>query len=185
MEGHHLEAWSAEDALRYLAQKAGVVVGVDAVLPERETNIVFDFAGGTVADFLNTFVAKRPDYAWRDEGDIIHVSRKGARVSLTNVVIAYPGGETRNMNRMRMWMALHERPEVKAWMRASNCRFGGEPFHAKNFKPHKGPISIEPGTMTVAHFLDEVAQQSGENYWAILQRFSPKTHACYVSMIVW
>jgi hypothetical protein len=106
---------------------------------------------------------------------IIHVSRKGARVSLTNVVISYPGGQTRDMNRMRMWMALHERPEVRAWMKASNCRFGGEPFHAKNFKPHTGPISIEPGRMTVA--LDEVAQQSGENYWAILQRYSPKTHS--------
>jgi hypothetical protein len=101
------------------------------------------------------------------------------------VVLSYLGNQGSNMNRMRMWMTLHQMPEVKAWMKGSNCRFGGEPFHAKNFKPHTGPISLEPGNITVARYLDEVARQSGENYWAILLRFSPKTHACYVSMIVW
>jgi hypothetical protein len=183
VESRHVQAMSAQDVFRDIAQREGVAIGVDAVLPEKEKATVLDFPGGTIADLLNMVVAQFPGYRWREEGGIIHVSRKDAHVSLADVVVSYPGAQHRT--RLEMWMDIHERPEVKAWMKSMNCHPGEEPFHAKNFKPHKGPISIAPGSMTVTHLLDEVALQSGENYWAVLQRSSPMSHSCHVSVIVW
>jgi hypothetical protein len=132
---------------------------------------------------LNTVIAQSSDYRWREDSGIIHVSRKGAHVSLTDVLLSYPGAQNRNM--MQMWMDIRERPEIREWMESAHCRLGGEPFHAKNFKQHRGPISVPTGSTTVAHLLDEIALQSGSNYWAVLQRFSPKSHSCYVSVNVW
>jgi hypothetical protein len=68
VEGFHMETFGAHNALHDVAQKTSVVIGVEAVLPENETKIVFNFPGGTVTDFLNAFVTQHPDYTWREVG---------------------------------------------------------------------------------------------------------------------
>jgi hypothetical protein len=101
---------------------------------------------------------------------------------LADVVMSYPGA--RDKTRLEIWFDIHERPEISAWMKSNHCR-PGELFHAKHFKPFKGSISIAPGPMTVAQLLDEVALQSGVNYWAVLQWPSSSSRSCHVSVIVW
>lgn len=182
VEEFHVGAATAHDALRDIARRANVVIGVEGVQPEKESRIDFDFPGGTVAELLDGFVSQSPDYRWEEvRPGIIHVSRKGAHVSLTDVVVSYPGAH--NKNRREMWLELAMRPEVSAWMRSSNCR-RGDIFHAKQFQGYRGLISIPSGSVTVAQLLDEVAQQSGVNYWAVLQ--SPLTdRSCNVFVLVW
>jgi hypothetical protein len=151
IEGFHIEAFGIDDALRKVAQTANVVIGVEA-LRERDEKIAFDFPGGTVADLLDMFVARSPNYRWEEDNrGIIHVSRKGAHLSLTDVVVSYPGA--RNKTRLQMWMDIQDRPEVKVWMESANCRPGGDGFRARNFKPHRGPISIAVGPITVGSII--------------------------------
>lgn len=178
--GYHVETVNAQDALHDLAQREAVVIGVDAVLPEKREPIIFDFPGGTVADLLNMFVVQSPGYEWREDRGVIHVT--SSHVSLTDVVFSYPGA--RDMKLRLMWEDIVTRPEVAAWLKTNDCRREGF-VHPKDFKRHRGLISIPAGSMTVSHFLDEVAIQSGGNYWSVLQRFSPKTHVCYVSVAAW
>src|SRR5260370_36528028 len=47
VEGFHIETFGALNALRDIAQRANVVIGVEAIQPERETRIAFAFLGGT------------------------------------------------------------------------------------------------------------------------------------------
>src|SRR6266705_6243778 len=90
VEGFHIKAFGVQEALRDIAQKQDLAIGVDAVLTERENKVVLDFPGGTVTDLLNMFVAQSPGYRWRQDGGIIHVFRKDAYLSLANVVLSYP-----------------------------------------------------------------------------------------------
>jgi hypothetical protein len=60
VEGCHIEAFGVHNAFRDIAQRANVVIGVEAVQPDDETKIVLDFPGGTVADLLNMVVAQSP-----------------------------------------------------------------------------------------------------------------------------
>jgi hypothetical protein len=151
------------------------------VRPENETKITFDFPGGTVADLLNKFVAQYPDYRWREEHGAIHVFRKEGHVSLTDGSLSYPGST--NLTRLELWLDLYERPEIRAWMNSTNCRPEG-PVPVRQLKPDKRPISIAPGSITVAQLLDEVAHRSGANYWAVLQS-PPSRRLCHVSVITW
>ena len=54
----HIEQFGAYHALADISQKTGVPIGVDAVQPEKEIPVAFDFPGGTVAELLDTFVPR-------------------------------------------------------------------------------------------------------------------------------
>ena len=181
IDGCRIEEGGAYNALAEISQKAHIVIGVDAVQPEKEPTITLDFPGGTVADLLNAFTAQAPDYRWAEiDGGIIHVFRNHAHVSLTDVVMSYPGANDRT--REEIWEDLAKRPEVEAWMNSNRCS-RGELFNGKEFRRQNDPISIAPGSLTVAQLLDAVAVKSGVNYWAVLQ--SPPRKPCQVYVILW
>jgi hypothetical protein len=180
----HIEGIGPEGALRDIAKKANVVIGVTAVQSEAVQKIAFDFPGGTVANLLDMFVTQAPEHAWKADGNnIIHVSTAGARVSLADVPINYPGAK--DQTRRQIWFDLHRSPEYRNWMRTNKCRSGDE-FHAKNFIRQRGAphtITVPAGPMTLAQLLDEVAVKSGMNYWAISQ--SVQESDCQVAITVW
>jgi hypothetical protein len=178
----HIEQAGAYHALAEISEKAGVPIGVEAVLPKKEPTIVIDFPGGSAADLLNMFVAKAPDYTWADTGSgMIHVSRNNGHISLLDVVMAYPGAD--HKTRQQVWEDLAKRPEVSAWMNSSHCT-RGELFQGGEFRSHNEPISIAPGDLTVEQLLDYVTVKSGENYWAVLQSAGP-SNSCQVAIILW
>jgi hypothetical protein len=171
----------AYNALAEISQKARVVIGVEAIQPEKEPTIALDFPGGTVADLLNAFTTQAPDYRWEEiDNGILHVFRSGAHVSLVDVVIFYPGAS--NRTREEIWQDLAQRPEIAAWMRSNHCS-RREFFQGKEFRDHNERISIASGPLSVAQLLDEVAVKSGENYWAVLQ--SPPGTECHVAVMLW
>ena len=177
----HIEQFGAYHALGEISEKTGIVIGVDAVQPEKEPTITFDFPGGTAAELLDMFVAQVPDYRWHEVTDgVIRVSRTGEHVSLLDVTMAFPGAD--NKTRDEIWEDIAKRPEVSAWMSSARCS-RREFFQGKEFKNHNGPISIAPGTRTLAQLLDEVAMRSGENFWAVLQ--SPPNAPCSLAIILW
>lgn len=178
----HIEQAGAYHALTEISEKANIAIGVEALQPEKEPTIALDFPGGTVADLLNMFVAKVPDYTWQETSNgMIHVRRTHAHISLLDVMMAYPGAD--NKTRQQIWEDIAKRPEVSAWMDSAHCT-PGELFQGGEFRSHNGPISIARGDLTVEQLLDEVALKSGDNYWAVLQ--SPRSgSSCRVSIILW
>jgi hypothetical protein len=180
--GCHIEQGGAYNALAEIAQKAHLVVGVDAVQPKEEPTIVFDFPGGTVADLLNLFVSQAPDYGWEEtSGGIIHAVRAGAHVSLLDVKMSYPGAVRKT--RHEIWADLAQRPELSAWMKSAHCS-RQEFLQGREFKDNNAPISIPAGNLTLEQLLDQVALGSGANYWAVLQ--SPQSSdSCHVAIILW
>jgi len=181
VEGMHIEEAGAYNALGEISQKAHVVLGVDAVQPVKEPTIVLDFAGGTVAQLMDSFVSQAPDYRWEEiDGGIVHVSRDKAHVSLLDVLMAYPGASKKT--RREIWEDIAKRPEVLSWMDANHC-VRGEFFNGKEFREHNDPISIASAPMTVAQLLDAVAVKSGVDYWAVLQ--SPPSSPCRVDIMLW
>ncbi|MGA7924437.1 MAG: hypothetical protein WCA20_00405 [Candidatus Sulfotelmatobacter sp.] len=163
----HIEGFLPRVALMDISRKADVAIGFEAVVREGDGKVAFDFPGGTVADLLNAFVAEAPEYRWQEDKGIIHVFRKGADVSLANVAMDYPGAK--GATRLEIWRDLHVRPEYRNWMTVNRCVAADHKPFPKDFKFHRDPISIEPGTMTIAQLLDQVALKSGQNSWAILQ----------------
>jgi hypothetical protein len=177
----HIEEFGAYNALAEISHKAQVVIGVEAIQPEKEPTIVLDFPGGTIEDLLNLFVSQAPDYRWEEsENGVIHVFRNNAHVSLIDVVMFYPGAD--NKTRQEIWEDIGKRPEVVAWMGSNHCS-RTELFNGKEFKHHNDPISIAPGSITVAHLLDEVAVKSGVDYWAVLR--SAPGNSCHVNIFLW
>lgn len=176
-----VEEFGAYNALGEISQKAGVVIGVDAVLPKAESTITLDFPGGTVANLLDMFVAAAPGYGWSAAADgVIHVSRDGGHVSLLDVVLSYPGAVKKT--RRDIWEDIGKRPEILGWLQANRCS-RGELFNGKEFRDYNEPISIDAGSLTVEQLLDDVATKSGVNYWAVLQ--SPANTTCTVHIILW
>jgi hypothetical protein len=177
----HVEEFGAYNALGEISQKAHVVIGVDAVQPKGESTIVLDFPGGTVAGLLDMFVSQSPDYRWEETNTgILHVSRDNAHVSLLDVQMSYPGAFKKT--RREIWEDIAKRPEVEAWMQSNRC-VREEFFNGKEFREHNDPISIAPGSLTVAQLLDEVAVKSRVDYWAVLQ--SPPGTSCRMDIILW
>lgn len=177
----HIEQYGAYNALSEISKKAHLTLGVDAIRPAQEPTVEFDFPGGTVADLLNMFVSKVPDYSWQeDDRQIVHVSRKDGHVALLDVVMNYPGAVKRS--RKQIWEDIAKRPEVSAWLDSNRCA-RSELFGGWEFREHNDPISIEPGFITVSQLLDEVAVKSGENYWAVLQ--SGSANNCRIDIILW
>jgi hypothetical protein len=168
-------------ALEEISQRTGIVIGVDAMQPEKEPSISLDFPGGTVADLLNLLTSKAPDYTWQeDTPGTIRVSRSNSHVSLADVVMDYPGAI--NKTRKQIWEDIATRPEIAAWLNSNRCS-RGELFSGWEFREHNDPISIAPGSIKLSDLLDKVAAQSGVNYWAILQS-APGT-PCRSYIIVW
>ena len=177
----HIEQFGVYNALGEISQKAGVVIGVDAIEPRKESTVKLDFPGGTVADLLNMFVSQAPDYSWQEgSSGVIHVSRSNAHVSLLDVVMSYPGVIKRT--RREVWEDIAKRQEISAWMQSNGCS-RAELFNGKEFSDHNDPISLEARSLTLAQLLDEVAVKSGVDYWAVLQS-APGT-ACTVNIILW
>lgn len=176
----HIEQFGAYHALAEIAQKADVAIGVDAIQPEEEPTIILDFPGGTVSDLLNMFLSRVPDYQWQEERDgIVYVSRRGAHVSLLDVVLSYPGAH--EQTRQEISENISNIPEVAAWLNSNHC--SRDQFsHGGEFKKHNGFISTESGTLTVRQLLDEVAVKSGANYWAVIQ--TPASKPCGVAVIL-
>jgi hypothetical protein len=177
-----IEQYGVYNAAGEIAQKAHVPIGVDAILPAKESNVVLDFQGGTVADLLNMLISRAPDYGWEEADDgVIHVFRKSAQVSLLDMVMYYPGAEKKT--RHEIWDDLSNRPEISQWLKANNCS-RQEFFAGNEFRSNNEPISIAPGTITVRQLFDEVAVKSGSNSWVVLQ--SPLSGAsCHVSLMLW
>lgn len=176
----HIEQFGAYHALAEIAQKADVAIGVDAIQPEEEPTIIFDFPGGTVSDLLNMFVSQAPDYRWREGRDgIVHVSRRDAHVSLVDVALSYPGA--RDKTRQEISEDISKIPEVAAWLSSNHC--SRDQFsHGGEFRSNNTPISIASGPLTVEQLLDEVALNSGANYWAVLR--TPSSGPCRVTIIL-
>jgi hypothetical protein len=180
----HVKQRNAYEALQYIAFESGLTIGVEDVISPDDGKVVIDFPGGTVADLLNAFTNQAPSFRWQKDGEIIHVFRKSATVSLADVVLAYPGAK--KLTRMQIWMQIRESPEVKRWVAANNCidvgRFG--PYAFLRTKNSPDSISIAPGTMTLSQLLDKTATQTGVGFWAILQS-GPSAKSCKVSIVPW
>jgi hypothetical protein len=178
----HVEQFGAYRALADISQKAGVSIGVDAVQPEKEIPVEFDFPGGTLAELLDACVAQAPEYQWVEtaEGGPIRVSRSGGHVPLLDVVMHYPGADMKT--REEIWEDIARRPEVFAWMNSAHCS-RREFFQGGEFKRHNQKISISPASLSVAQLLDQVATKSGENYWAVLE--TPPGSECRISLMLW
>jgi hypothetical protein len=176
----HIEQFGAYHALAEIAQKADVAIGVDAIQPEKEPTIIFDFPGGTVSDLLNMFVSQAPDYQWQEGRDgIVHVSRRDAHVSLVDVFLSYPGA--RDKTRQEISEDISNIPEVAAWLSSNHC--SRDQFsHGGEFRSNNTPISIASGPLTVEQLLDEVALKSGANYWVVLR--APDSKPCRVTIIL-
>ena len=178
----HIEDYGVYNAATEISQKAHVPVGIDAISPGKEPTIAFDFPGGTVADLLNALVAKAPDYGWEETKEgVIHVFRRGAQVSLLDVVLSYPGAEKKR--RFDIWQGLSKLPEISDWLKSHLCS-RREYWFGKEFSWNNDPISIAPGTMTVRQLFDEVAVKSGSNTWVVLQE-PPSEDSCHVALMLW
>lgn len=181
VEACRIEEFGAYNVLRDISQKAHVPIGLEAIQPKQEKTITLDFPGGTVGDILNLFVSQAGSYRWEESQDgIIHVFRNNARVALTNVVMSYPGAADKT--RREIWQDLAGRPEVSAWMNSNHCS-RGELLGGKEFRDKDSPVSINPGIMTVAQLLDQVAVKSGINYWAVLR--SDPASSCRIEILLW
>jgi hypothetical protein len=177
----HIEEFGVYNVVAEISQKAHVPVGVDAIKPEREPTIVLDFLGGTVTDLLNTFVSQVPDYGWEEtSGRIIRVFRRNAHVTFLDVPMSYPGAAKKT--RREIWEDLGKRPELLLWLKSNHCS-RGEFFNGYEFKEHNDAITVEAGRLTLEQLLDEVAVQSGVNYWAVLQ--SAPTTSCHIDVLLW
>ena len=178
----HIEDYGVYNAAEEISLKAHVPVGIDAILPSKEPTIAFDFPGGTVADLLNTLVAQASDYGWEETKEgVVHVFRKGAQVSLLDVVLLYPGAERKT--RHDIWEDLSKRAEISDWLKSNSC-VRREFFMKNEFKWNNDPISIAAGSMTVRQLFDEVAVKSGSNSWLVLQ--SPLSEdSCHVALMLW
>lgn len=181
LSGFHIEQFGTLNALGEMSEKADIVIGLDAIQPKEESTIAFDFAGGAVADLLNTFVSMAQDYTWSETNSgVIHVQRSGAHVTLLDAVLNYPGAVKKT--RHDIWQDIAKRPEVLQWMQSNHCT-RREFFTGNEFRLHNDPISVKAGSLTVSDLLDEVASKSGTNYWAVLQ--SPASTPCSVTIILW
>jgi hypothetical protein len=176
----HVEQFGVHNALRSISQKMGVPIGVEMIFePKTEPTLNFDFPGGTVADLLNTLVSHAPGYRWDETDGMIHVFRNSTHLPIASVTMSYPGVE--NKSREDIWEDIAQRPEITAWLEANQCA-RQELFGGREFRTNNAPISIDPGTMTLAQLLDQVAVKSGVNYWAISQT---PGKPCQVSIILW
>jgi hypothetical protein len=180
----HTEQRNAYDALQYVAFRANIVIGVNAILSPNDGRFKLDFPGGTATDLLNAFSSQAPGLTWHQNEDIIHVFSSDAGSPLANVVLAYPGAKGKN--RLQIWMQVRTSPEVKSWLSANGCSEIGSFGPYAFLRPRNRPdaISIPPGSMTLAQLLDKVAAQTGVNFWAILQT-APTAKSCRVSIMPW
>jgi len=177
-----IEQAGAYHALAEISSKAGIPIGVEAVQPASEPDIVIDFPGGTAADLLNAFVAQAPDYRWTESDDgIVHVTRGTDHITLLDVFLNYPGAAGKT--RQQIWEDLSSRPEISAWISSAHCS-RGELFHGGEFKTRNGPITIPAGQTTVRQLLDDVSLKSGENYWAVLES-PPTAGSCRIAILLW
>lgn len=177
----HVQGVAAHEALQSMSRKYNVVIGVEGVVYKSDPKISLDFAGGTLADLLNAFVAEARDYRWQNDDGIIHVFRNGASASLASVVLNFP--RATGEDRYEIWRQLHTLPEYVAWMNSHQCH-RLERIRPLDFRFDDGPIDIPAGQMTVAQLLDQVAKKSGDGFWAILQS-DPSDPVCHVSVIDW
>lgn len=176
-----VEQFAVYNAAAEISEKAKIPIGVAAIQPKQEPTIKLDFRGGTVADLLNLLVSEAPGYQWQEtDKGVIHLSRVGARVSLLDVSMSYPGAV--HKTRKEIWEDIGQRPEISAWLQAHACT-RSEFFTGHEFSEHNTPISIEPGDLTLEQLLDQVAVASGANYWAVLQ--SPSGSSCKLGIILW
>jgi len=182
VEALHIQGFYAHEALADISRKGNVAIGFEGLVLKNDKPVSFDFPGGTVSDLLNAFVALAPAYRWQEDKGMLHVFRTGAQVSLADVVVDYPGAK--DESRLDIWRGLHVMPEYRAWMGANHCQTADR-FVPKMFKTHRDPISIEPGTMTFAQLLDQVATKSGQNSWSILQVPGSQKQQCHVWVNVW
>lgn len=180
----HTEQRDAYDALQYVALRANIVIGVNAVLSPNDGRFKLDFPEGTVTDLLNAFASQAHGLRWQRNGNILHVSSSDGGSSLANVVLDYPGAKDKN--RLEIWRQVRRSPEVESWLRAHGCREVGRFSPYAYLRPNHRPdaINIPAASMTLAQLLDKVAVQTGVNYWAILQT-APTAKSCQVSIMPW
>jgi hypothetical protein len=179
---HHFEQFGILNLLGQISYETGTPIGLDAVLPEKESTIAFDFPGGSVADLLNMLVAEVPDYRWEEaRGGVIHFYRPGGHVGLIDVVMSYPGAVKRT--RKQIWEDIASRPEISSWLSSTRCS-RSEFFTGSEFRTNNDRISISSGDVTLAQLLDATAVKSGSKFWAVLQS-PPSTTPCQVSIILW
>lgn len=175
-----IEQFGVYNALGEISEKAGIGIGVDAVQPDHEPTVAFDFPGGTVLDLLNMFVSRVPDYEWHESlGQMIHVSRRGAHVPILDVRLSLEG--SRKKTRQQISEGLSSIPEIADWLSSNHCtrdQFtqGGE------FRTHNDSFSISTGSYSLQEFLDEIAAKSGTNYWAVLLNY--RDGACRLSILM-
>jgi hypothetical protein len=180
VDAFHIEQFGVYHALAEISQKAGIGIGVDAVQPDHEPTIVFDFPGGTVSDLLNLFLSQGPEYEWHEsQSSMIHVSRRGSHVSLLDVQLSLQSSQ--KATRQEISEGLNSIPEITNWLNSNRCsrdQFtqGGE------FRTHNDPISLPARTLTLEELLDEIALRSGSNYWAVLQNHTDG--ACHVTILM-
>jgi hypothetical protein len=172
---------SAYELLQNVTRKYNIVIGMEGVMSKTDPKINLDFAGGTVANLLDAFVAAAPDYRWQNDDGIIHIFRNGAAPQLANVVLSYPGATAKL--RFQIWRQIHTLPEYVGWMNSYQCR-AREQSRLEDFRLDDGPIDIAAGQMTVAQLLDQGEKKSGDGFWAVLQS-NPTDRGCQVSVIAW
>ena len=181
LPGFHVEQFSTSAALWDISQKTKIPIGFQSLVDfKTERSFSFNFPGGTVAALFDSFISDDPGYQWKVSGaGVVHLFRASTSVSLTDVILAYPGAQ--NKTRKEISTELVSLAEVKAWMVSNGCS-RQEIFSGKEFRANNGPISIAAGNISVSELLDQVVLKSGSNYWSVVE--TRANGACQVSIVM-
>lgn len=158
-------------ALDLLTSEYRIPIGIELADPKlsRRRKIDLDLPQTTVKEFLDSVVAKDPQYTWKLEGGVIHIWPLAGRDTLIATLLDtkishFAVGD--GASRYRIHGDLLDLPEIKTKLIVADVA----PMIFANFssmnKLDKGVV-FEESDLTLRELLDKLAQKTKINRWVI------------------
>jgi hypothetical protein len=158
-------------ALDLLTSEYSIPVGIELADPKGnpDRKIDLDLPETTVKEFLDSVVSKDPRYAWKLEGDVIHVWPLVGRDGLLETLLATKISHfavADGSSRYRIHNDIMDLPEIKTKLIIADVT----PMIFLNFSSmsrlEKGVV-FEVSDLTLRELLDKLAQKTNVNRWII------------------
>ena len=160
--------------LARLAYKYKIPIGLevaksDNLLEGKDIHITIK--DGAIRDALEEIIKQKPQYEWRQVGDVINVRPKEedrdfvVRTILETKLkkLSLP----RASSRLHLRQALSEQAQLNPVLARAGVSFSLEVFTSYEIQPLGRKFSLEAANLTVAEILDEIVRSSDTKYWFI------------------
>lgn len=167
-----LQGVSAREAIKALAFKARIPMGITGFVSERHNRlnrtISLKVAGQPTRDILQEICRQDPQYKWaqqRDGGVKVQLGERA--LSLTNLVIsiAFRGNAIFADSALTLFL---EEPKILRWEKVSGCHIGHRIFFTGGSLPKVALPNLEIQRQPMWSVLNELSVRTARYFWSAI-----------------